>query len=397
VKTVDPFFSLPQDPEWNACIGRQGDEENYVDGYIAAAYELATAVIDKGMYEKRDTLVLPILYNARHAIELTQKLVIGEFVRAGVLSEAHPANHDIRSHFLFLVKENIADEAFRSRLAELEPFVESLAQIDEDGQELRYHKSRDGTPSLESKALANIATIRDGLLELSKVLSDLKYRSFALSSEWATGTRTSKCSRRDLFQITDMLPARKNWKSEEFCTAKKLIKARYSLSNRQYSLALDMIQETRVLGARIGVEFQLIHLSDEKAEFLLNRWSDLHPPRSLGESRYFDCSAERDWDAIRQRRTTEVRVISEIVASLSEDEFADAETVFYLARDKVHPEYYQRQFGRKKKEFAARSDLRQEVLDLMGKTNFQQCFCEGLRLVGRIGLADRLNPKTVVE
>lgn len=82
---ADPFFSLPKNSEWNACIGRQSDEENYADGYIDAAIELATAVIEKGMYEKRDTLVLPILYNARHAIELNLKLFIGEFARAGIL------------------------------------------------------------------------------------------------------------------------------------------------------------------------------------------------------------------------------------------------------------------------------------------------------------------------
>ena len=51
----DPFFWLPVDHEWNACIGRQGDEESYVDGYIEAAMELDSAVIEKRMYEKRDT------------------------------------------------------------------------------------------------------------------------------------------------------------------------------------------------------------------------------------------------------------------------------------------------------------------------------------------------------
>jgi hypothetical protein len=67
-KTDDPFFRLPGNSEWNALIGRQSDEENYVDGYIQAAIELATAVLEKKMYDKRDTLVLPILYNARHSV-----------------------------------------------------------------------------------------------------------------------------------------------------------------------------------------------------------------------------------------------------------------------------------------------------------------------------------------
>jgi hypothetical protein len=74
----DPFFWLPADSEWNACIGRQGDEDNCVDGYIEAAIELADAVIEKRMYGNRDTLVMPILYNARHALELLLKFVINQ-------------------------------------------------------------------------------------------------------------------------------------------------------------------------------------------------------------------------------------------------------------------------------------------------------------------------------
>jgi hypothetical protein len=51
----DTFFALPQDSTWNACIGRQGDELHYLDGYIEAAWELADAVIQKNILARRDT------------------------------------------------------------------------------------------------------------------------------------------------------------------------------------------------------------------------------------------------------------------------------------------------------------------------------------------------------
>ena len=41
----DPFFRLTGDTEWNACIGPQGHEENYVDGYMEAALYLSRAVV----------------------------------------------------------------------------------------------------------------------------------------------------------------------------------------------------------------------------------------------------------------------------------------------------------------------------------------------------------------
>ncbi len=54
----DPFFTLPQDAMWNACIGRQSDELHYLDGYIEAGSELAAAVIEKNMLIKRPLCAL---------------------------------------------------------------------------------------------------------------------------------------------------------------------------------------------------------------------------------------------------------------------------------------------------------------------------------------------------
>ena len=73
------------DATWNACIGIQGYEENYLDGYIEAAIELADAIIEKELYGKHDTLVLPILYNARHSVELTLKFSTDRLIQSCVV------------------------------------------------------------------------------------------------------------------------------------------------------------------------------------------------------------------------------------------------------------------------------------------------------------------------
>lgn len=387
----DPFFALPSNSEWNACIGRQGDEENYADGYIEAAIELATSVIEKEMYDKRDTLVLPILYNARHSIELNLKLAIGELVKFGILQNAHPKNHDIASHLAFLETNNIPDKLFNERLSALKPFVDSLAQIDNDGQEFRFHENREGQRSMDGRALANIETIRISLASLHTVLNNLKFRAFSLCDEWQTGTRTTKLSRLDLIEIAQLLPPKQNWDSQEFVESSIAIKSRFGLMNGQFSKALNKIQENRGLAGLIGIESDLIDLSDQKAEFLLQQWDKLHPPRDQSDNAALDYFAERDWEAIAGRRATEAEVITDIMATLSEDEFADAATIFYLARDHGFPEFYERQLERKKAEFAARQDFRQVVYDLMSKTNFRRCFVEGLRIVGRLALSDQFS------
>jgi hypothetical protein len=89
----DPFFKRKLRSIWNACIGDQGDEENYLDGYIEAAMELAGPVIDKKMIEKRDTL-----YNARHAVELALKFATDRLAGAGLTSSVGRRSHNIKAH-----------------------------------------------------------------------------------------------------------------------------------------------------------------------------------------------------------------------------------------------------------------------------------------------------------
>ena len=83
--SYDPFFELIPDADWNACVGGQGNEKNYVIGYIEAAVQLVSSVIDNELMDQRDTLVLPVLYNARHGIELVLKLVAREFKFVGMV------------------------------------------------------------------------------------------------------------------------------------------------------------------------------------------------------------------------------------------------------------------------------------------------------------------------
>lgn len=386
---TDPFFSIPENREWNACIGRQGDEENYADGYMEAAIELASAVIDKKMYEKRDTLVLPILYNARHAIELTLKLVIRVFVKCGIMEDGHKTDHDIASHLKLLDEKVIPDEAFKKLLATLKPYVDSLDQIDKDGQELRYHTDRDGKMSLDQKALANIEVIRHSLSLLATNLKSIKYRSYSLDEEWATGTWTKQCSRTDLCHVAKLMPKRSNWDSEDFTRAKDEIQKRFNFSNKQFSEALDKIQSARELAGIIGVSSDLLHLTDEKIDLLLKKWREFHPPKENRDAGidFFD---RQQWMPTEQEREREAKLISEVLEEFSEDEIADAETIYYLCRDRVFPEFYEKNLARKKREFQANGNLRQEVYDLMCKTNFEQCFRGGVLMLGRLDFAQKI-------
>ena len=217
----DPFFKRIFDGQWNACIGRQGHEENYIDGYIEAAIELADAIFEKQLIGKRDTLVLPILYNARHAIELTLKFATEHLIKASLIKDdGRKLSHNIKAYWDHLHNSAIGDEKLSQTIAALKPYIDSLSQIDSDGQELRYHRKRDDDPSLAEHAVANLRLIRDSLRELEKLISALKYRTMDFIDERAAGSYTNRCSRTDLLAITRILPRRELVEFERLRSAK---------------------------------------------------------------------------------------------------------------------------------------------------------------------------------
>lgn len=386
----DPFFTLPRDGTWNACIGRQGDELHYLDGYIEAAWELADAVLQKNMLGQRDTLVLPILYNARHAVELLLKFITNQLVECDVLAHGHPANHDIQGHYDLLVGANIGDERLRADLGFLEPFVASLTRIDEDGQELRYHLNREGEISLKGESLANIAVIRVSLKRLASIINALKHRTIDFVDERRGSAWTERCSRSDLMAITNMLPARAEWNTDAFTVAKEAIKKRYGLSSKHFSDALNVIKANREMNAMLGEETELASLTDAKVIRVIAEWRKLHPlrnpdevPRVINGADITPEDLMKDWPVRRA-------VMSALEKELASDDVAELEALYYLGRDGYLPELFDSKVAGIKRKQAAEHDLSENVRYLIDKTNLLQCLQIGARKAGRLALAGQL-------
>lgn len=389
---LDPFFALPEDRAWNACIGPQGDEENYIDGYVEAALELASTVLERQLFASRDTLVLPILYNARHGIELSLKLALKFLSAAEVVQGSPVPNHKIREHFRALELANLGDAELRDLLTSLRPYVTSLAAIDDDGQQLRYAEDLDGNKSLESKPLANIEVIRDSLVKLKALLGRLKYRVMDFCTERSSGTFTSSCSRRDLLQIARLLPPRSEWREPAFATAKQDVMTRYGLSGKKFSEAVDVITKNREMGSLLGSEFPLAHLTDDHAHLVFELWSKQHPPRVAGdESDVHGLIRGADIRALfDDERANPGELANALLDALSQDELADLEVVFYLGRDGGFPESYEELLARKKREHAIGNMPQNTARHLLSKTNLLLCFARGARRLGRPSLADGL-------
>lgn len=388
----DPFFKIVEDADWNACIGRQGEEENYLDGYIDAAIELTNAVIEKQLFGKRDTLVLPILYNARHAIELALKFAIDRLVAAQLVREDGKRDHNIKAAWERLQNAAIGDEKLSQTIAALAPFIESLSRIDSDGQELRYHKNRDDDPSLADYALANLKVIQASLAALKTLIDYLQHRTVDFLREHATGSHTHRCSRRDLMTIARMMPSRDLWKTAAFDQEKALVMQRFCLGSRQFSLALDQIQKNREMGAMLGIETPLLHLSDDDIVMAVEQWRRLHPKREKpkdGDLGIDHFRVER-FEAMEQHIDTLHGIIKTLQAQLSADQLADLEVVYYLGRDRAFPEDYDAMVEGKRREHALAKTPQEEIRHLMEKTNFLHSVQAASFRLGRVALAERL-------
>ncbi|RWA81325.1 MAG: DUF3775 domain-containing protein [Mesorhizobium sp.] len=389
---TDPFFQLSEDSDWNACIGPQGSEENYADGYIEAAIELVSAVIEKSMYERRDTLILPILYTARHSIELALKLAIGELVKMRIIDQLHAKNHDILSHWQLLDRTVLGDATVRRIVTEIEPFIRSLSQVDDDGQGLRYHEKQDGQRSLADKPLANLLVVRASLDKLADLLKQLKFRVFDLTYERSTGSYTRDCSRRDLFEIAKMLPQIGQWNSEQFDVAKRAVCEQFGIGSRKFSDALNVIKVNREMKVLLGEETALSHLSDDSVLFVVEQWRLRHPRRQGGRNPLgFDHFDPERFAEMAEESRIAAGVNQNVVEKLSSEEIADLQTVYYMGRDKVFAEHYQAVLERTAKTQRLAGNAVLSVNHLMEKTNFLTSLASGLRRLGRPSLAERVS------
>lgn len=227
--------------------------------------------------------------------------------------------------------------------------------------------------------------------ELEKLISTLKYRTVDFIDERVAGSYTNRCSRADLLAIARILPRRDLWNSDVFDQQKAVVKERYGLSNKQFSIALDRIQENREMRSALGIESDLLHLTDDDIVSVVEQWRRLHPERNRDDDDpgldYFDTSR---FEAMKENAAIREEVVTAIEARLSKEALAELEAMFYLERDRIFAEYLESMIARVLREHAAANDTKAEIMHLMEKTNFLQCMRGAAAKLGRLSLADRL-------
>ena len=269
---IDNPFEYHDSDLYVACVGDNGgtDDFDIREGFKTSVNILIEAV-ENGACE--DTLVYPIVYNVRHSIELSLKIVIERLIFIHSIKNRRFDQSDkkkIYTHNLQLL-ENIIVKYYSidKRIAELfdkvRPYLKDY-YFDVKLDVFKYETDHQGTPHLITQGISSISydVLKVTYSEMMKIFDELIFETAYLCKEYGTGTFTKSLSRKDIKDISFELPQRNEWKEDSFDVCKAEIKKKYNIGSKEFSEALNIIQRHREFCEHIGMEILLGNIPEEQ-------------------------------------------------------------------------------------------------------------------------------------
>jgi len=283
------LFDIGLDPDLNACVGNNtgsDDDHGYVTGFGQAALALIAIAkrqryVDPDSHEQitvyMDALIYPIGFCARHHMELFLKRQIA---RVSSLRGAAPTMLDSTHELdkLFATLKGLCaktDSRLPELLSPLEAAIAEFARVDPTGQVFRYRSSLNAKTHLADLGIINLQALGDAFAHLFAAGEAFELTAEAMTYEYGQGTYTDKLSREDLWAIAAALPPRDTWKeSTTFAEVREDIMKVYSLSGRDFTRAVKVIEEHFELAATIGAPRPLLDVDATVLERLAAMESD---------------------------------------------------------------------------------------------------------------------------
>jgi hypothetical protein len=272
----NPMFRAGGDYHLNACVGNNGfpDIHTYQLGYHEAVISLIKAI--KQHSYNSDSLIYPILFCARHAVELFLKkqIYILSDVKAITLnrnSEKMLLNeHCLGSLWCEFKKLSKIDKRYEDYVEELETYIDYFCEVDDTGQTFRYPLDIEGERHLTEFGCINIGIFGDKYVLMYKIIEELVYLTDYIKIEYKQKTFVKGLSREQIIEIARMIPERHNWRSNDFTKAKEDVLAIYDISSRTFSKVLDMIQDHREFASYIGLELPLDEIGVDELKIFID-------------------------------------------------------------------------------------------------------------------------------
>lgn len=399
-------FKNGSDSNYNACVGENGlvDLRTYADGYINAARSLLNLAIEDGNPIVVDTYVYPIIFNARHAIELYLKYIAENILK--IRKESRAAHrvvelkkwlltgHDIGDIWKGLSVEAIkVDRRFDSLFSNLSDLVEDFHNIDPTAQTFRYPVSNEDKKHLVSVGVINLKLFSDSFRRLEKEIKELTNASDSILSECTLGTYTKELSRKDLEDISKSICARDKWGSDEFLDQKKNIEERYGISKSKFNGALNIIQGHYEFAHNVGKEVCLESISATELKIFIDAWHYLHPANkdSVGK-------VDTALPYLEKVKEHVIRLDEAYkkCSSLKNETFATIQAIFEIGRSRHYVcEHYTQAYELALTEFnviATPNDRIEKIHYLLKKTNMFRSLHVGLTKLRQDTLLCELTP-----
>lgn len=395
------------EPEYlNACVGNNGNPSynEYYDGYSQAAIILIDTAIKT---KELDTLIYPICFNMRHAIELRLKQVVLAFnsikEKISFNGFSDTSTHDIIKIWEELKhRASMVDERTLDFLYELDPIIEAFAEIDPTGQTFRYPFSNGNEKHLTKVSIINIWHLKGVFEKTKKQLNELFYFINYLRDEYATGTYTKKCSRETIKRIAKELPLHTDWYEnyDKCLDIKSVICEKYSISGNEFGRVKDIIHSHYEFSAYVGLE---VPLKSSIADDWVSLFEEVFPSelerRSQGSIKVV--SSSELFEEIVNDTGVSSKSIYSLASKISPDAMIDIASVFYLGRQYMFSEdYFLNYYDEIKLEneyVSNKKSYLQFVRYLATKTNLIGCCFSGLRILNQKSILAELKARGFQE
>ncbi|MGJ8641148.1 MAG: hypothetical protein ACSHYA_17285 [Opitutaceae bacterium] len=398
------IFKVTYASDYVACVGENGfhDYETYATGYMRAAHHLLDKIAADNLLLERDTIVFPILYNARHGMELSLKGILIELTRCNLRGEPEGAwksrykvliqwkqGHRLNELWSILEECRSFDRRLDETCGELSKVIKKFTAVDETGEDFRYPLNRANTPTMKEKYTVDLVSAKELLAYAEERFLELFHVVEKITEERGFKSFTSELNREELRRLSLELPPIEQWgDGDEFSTVREAWKDRLELSSKAFDRAIEFIKKHREFASNIGIQASFEYLTKDLLSDIVEA--------------AFEVAIETGKDS------RSIVMASEVINGGSEDclnayemlkdrltgaTIAEMSAIFYTGCHRKQSEEYELTLQHLLNISKGESDdgKRVDFLHLFGGSHFVHSICIGLKTIGMPKMANEFH------